>query len=205
VSTRDVFSGQELARLRGFPDISGEELIRFFTLSAADEAFVRSMRRPSTVLGVAVQLCALPWLGFVPDEVGATPLVAVTRLASRLGMPAGELAGYGLREQTRTDHLRMVMSYRGWRTADELSVKELDEFLLARAMEHDAPSLLFRLACEHLITTRVVRPGPVKLERVAAARARAERETYDRVSLICSPRPGRRSWTGCWWWTRGSA
>jgi len=185
VSTRDVFSGQELARLRGFPEISREELIRFFTLSAADEAFVRSMRRPSTVLGVAVQLCALPWLGFVPDEVGAAPAVAVTRLASRLGMPAGELAGYGLREQTRTDHLRMVMSYLGWRTADELSVKELDEFLLARAMEHDAPSLLFRLACEHLITTRVVRPGPVKLlERVAAARARAERETYDRVALL---------------------
>ena len=185
VSTRDVFSGQELARLRGFPEISREELIRFFTLSAADEAFVRSMRRPSTVLGVAVQLCALPWLGFVPDEVGAAPVVAVTRLASRLGMPAGELAGYGLREQTRTDHLRMVMSYLGWRTADELSVKELDEFLLARAMEHDAPSLLFRLACEHLITTRVVRPGPVKLlERVAAARARAERETYDRVAHL---------------------
>ena len=154
-------------------------------MSAADEAFVRSMRRPSTVLGVAVQLCALPWLGFVPDEVGAAPVVAVTRLASRLGMPAGELAGYGLREQTRTDHLRMVMSYLGWRTADELSVKELDEFLLARAMEHDAPSLLFRLACEHLITTRVVRPGPVKLlERVAAARARAERETYDRVAHL---------------------
>ena len=132
-----------------------------------------------------VQLCALPWLGFVPDEVGAAPVVAVTRLASRLGMPAGELAGYGLREQTRTDHLRMVMSYLGWRTADELSVKELDEFLLARAMEHDAPSLLFRLACEHLITTRVVRPGPVKLlERVAAARARAERETYDRVAHL---------------------
>jgi len=39
-----------------------------------------------------------------------------------------------------------VMSYLGWRTADELSLKELDEFLLARAMEHDSPSLLFRLA-----------------------------------------------------------
>jgi len=168
VSTRDVFSEHELARLRGFPEeVSPEELIRFFTLSAADEAFVRSMRRPATVLAVAVQLCALPWLGFVPDEVGAAPMVAVTRLAGRLGISAGELAGYGLREQTRTDHLRMVMSYLGWRTADEVSVKELDEFLLARAMEHDAPSLLFRLACEHLITTRVVRPGPVKLSLFA--------------------------------------
>jgi uncharacterized protein DUF4158 len=80
------------------------------------------------------------------------------------------------------------MSYLGWRSADGLSLKELDEFLLARAMEHDSPSLLFRLACAHLITARVVRPGPVKLlERVAAARARAERETYDRIAHLLTP------------------
>jgi len=190
VSTRDVFSEQELAGLRGFPEISPEEVIRFFTLTAADEAFVASMRQPETVLGVAVQLCSLPWLGFLPDEVTAAPAVAVERLAARLGIVASELAGYGRREQTRTDHLRAVMAYRGWRSAEEPSLKELDEFLLARAMEHDSPTLLFRLACEHLITARVVRPGPVKLlERVATARTRAERETYDRIAhLLTGPR-----------------
>ena len=188
MSARDVFSEQELAELRGFPGISPEELIRFFTLTGADEAFVRSMRQPATVLGVAVQLCTLPWLGFVPDGVAAAPGVAVERVGSRLGISTGVLAGYGRREQTRTDHLRAVMSYLGWRTADELSLKELDEFLLARAMEHDSPSLLFRLACQHLITARVVRPGPVKLlERVAAARARAERETFDRIAHLLTP------------------
>ena len=66
-----------------------------------------------------------------------------------------------------------------------LEVKELDEFLLARAMEHDSPSLLFRLACEHLCASQVVRPGVVTLgERVAAARAKAERETYDRLAYL---------------------
>ncbi len=188
MSTRDVFSEQELARLRGFPEISAEELIRFFTLTSADEAFVRSMRRPATMLGVAVQLCSLPWLGFVPDDVAAAPPAAVSRLAERLGIAAGELADYGAREQTRTDHLRAVLAYRSWRSADELSLKELDEFLLARSMEHDSPTLLFRLACQHLITERVVRPGPVKLlERVAAARARAERETHDRIAHLLTP------------------
>ena len=111
MSTRDVFSEHELAGLRGFLGISQEELIRFFTLSAADEAFVRSMRQPATMLGVAVQLCSLPWLGFVPDEVAAVPRVAVERVAGRLGIASGELAGYGQREQTSTDHLRTVMSY----------------------------------------------------------------------------------------------
>lgn len=95
MSTRDVFSEQELARLRGFPEITSEELIRFFTLSSEDEAFVRSMRRAATMLGVAVQLCSLTWLGFVPDDVAAAPWAAVTRLAERLGLAAGELVGYG--------------------------------------------------------------------------------------------------------------
>lgn len=57
MSAREVFSEQELARLRGFPEISRTELVRFFTLTTADEAFVRSMRRATIVLGAAVQLC----------------------------------------------------------------------------------------------------------------------------------------------------
>lgn len=105
MATRDVFSDEELGQLRGFPEISRAELIRFFTLSAADEAFVRRFRGPGNVLGAAVQLCTLPWLGFVPDEVASAPAVAVARLADRLGVAVAELDGYGTRGQTRTDHL----------------------------------------------------------------------------------------------------
>ncbi len=53
----------------------------------------------------------------------------------------------------------------------ELEFKELDEFLLAGALEQDSPTLLFRLACEYLISVRVIRPGlATVLERVAHAR-----------------------------------
>jgi len=89
-----------------------------------------------------VQLCTLPWLGFVPDDVTAAP----ARLSDRLGIPVGELPGYG-REQTRTGHLRDIVAFLGWRTVDGPRWKELEEFLLARAMEHDSPKLLFRQAC----------------------------------------------------------
>jgi hypothetical protein len=64
-----------------------------------------------------------------------------------------------------------------------MELKELDEFLLARALEHDSPTLLFRLACEYLISARVLRPGPgTVIERVAHARAEAQRETFDRLA-----------------------
>ena len=83
MATQDVFSAEELARLRGFPEINRAELIRYFTLTGADEAFVRQFRTGRNVLGVAVQLCTLPWLGFVPDDVSAAPAAVVGRLSQR--------------------------------------------------------------------------------------------------------------------------
>ena len=158
-----VFSDEDLERLRSFPQINREELIRFFTLTPADVEFIDPGRGrgPSDRLGMAVQLCTLPWLGFVPDDVTSAPAVAVARLSERLQVPVGELRAYGERDQTRTDHLRSAARYLGWRQASVLELDELDEFLLARALEHDSPTLLFRLACEHLISARVIRPGVI--------------------------------------------
>jgi hypothetical protein len=79
----------------------------------------------------------LPWLGYVPDDVAAAPVAAVGRLSQRLGVPMGELREYGSRSQTRTDHLREVAAYSGWRQMDAVGWKDLDEFLFARAMEGD--------------------------------------------------------------------
>jgi tRNA(Met) C34 N-acetyltransferase TmcA len=84
VATR-VFADEELQRLREFPEISREELFRYFTLSPADLAFVAPQGRGASVrLGLAVILCSLPWLGFVRDIVTAAPPVAVARLAEQL-------------------------------------------------------------------------------------------------------------------------
>src|SRR6266853_155997 len=131
----------------GFPEPARAELIRYFTLAPADEAFVRKFRGQDNVMGVAVQLCTLPWLGFVPDDVAAAPAAVVARLSEKLGVPVGALRGYGAREQTRTGHLREVAGYLGWRTVDGPRWKDLEEFLSARAMEHDSPKLLVRQAC----------------------------------------------------------
>ena len=48
MSSRDVFSPNELAELRGFPEISREELIRYFTLTPAEVTFVGAKRSPTT-------------------------------------------------------------------------------------------------------------------------------------------------------------
>lgn len=186
-----MFADEELERLRGFPEISREELFRYFTLTPAELAFVDPGRGrgPAERLGLAITLCTLPWLGFVPDRLATAPTVAVARVAEQLRADPVQIGAYGRRVKTRTEHVRLAAQYLGWRPAGQLELKELDEFLLARAMEHDSPTLLFRLGCEYLISARVIRPGPVTVvERVAHARHQAQTETYDRLAHEFTPR-----------------
>ncbi|MGH3933364.1 MAG: Tn3 family transposase [Pseudonocardiaceae bacterium] len=188
MSTR-MFSEDQLEQLRSFPEIGRDDLIRSFTLTPADVAFVDPGRGrgPADRLGLAVQLATLPWLGFVPDEVPAAPPVAVARLAERLGLDPAVLKGYGKREQTRSDHLRLVAEYLGWKSAPAGSeaIKGLEQFLLDRAMEHDSPTLLFNLATEYLISGKTIRPGVVVLARmVASARTGARALTWEKVAHL---------------------
>jgi hypothetical protein len=184
-----MFSREQYEQLRSFPEISRDELFRYFTLTPADAAFVDpgAGRGPGDRLGMAVQLATLPWLGFVPDDVASAPPAAVARLAERLGLDPGALRGYGRRAQTRSDHLTKVAEYLSWKTAPDGSreMKELEQFLLDRAMEHDSPTLLFNLAREYLMSAKVIRPGAVTLAKmVGTARASATELTSQQVEPL---------------------
>ncbi|MFG6201215.1 DUF4158 domain-containing protein [Nonomuraea sp. JJY05] len=114
------FSDEQMERLRSYPDIGREELIRFFTLTRKDLGFIDNLDRgggrgPAARLGLAVQLCTLPWLGFVPDDIWAVPQAAVLRLANQLAVYPGMLEQYGRRAQTRSDHLKLVLKYLDWK------------------------------------------------------------------------------------------
>ncbi|MEU4345763.1 DUF4158 domain-containing protein [Nocardia sp. NPDC023852] len=65
-----VFADEELVRLREFPDVSREELFRFFTLTPADIPFLTPGRGcgPAERLGLSVALCTLPWSETPPSR-----------------------------------------------------------------------------------------------------------------------------------------
>ncbi|RSM67944.1 hypothetical protein DMB66_14495 [Actinoplanes sp. ATCC 53533] len=95
VATQDVFSAEELARLRGFPEINRAELIQYLTLTGADEAFVRQFRTGRNVLGVAVQLCTLPWRSRPAQHAGRVDVVpAPVRPGRARGGPVRRRAGH---------------------------------------------------------------------------------------------------------------
>lgn len=176
----------ERERLDRFPsEVTQEDVIAFFTLSPTDRDQIPKNSGAHNRLGVALQLGALRFLGFCPDDLGTAPPVIVEYLAIQLGISVEALAAYGGRDQTRTNHLRHVQAYLGFRRANVDDVRRLGEWLLERALKHDRPSLLLHLACEHLHASRIVRPGITQLERiVAAARHKAQAEIFTRLGPV---------------------
>ena len=77
-----------------------------------------------------------------------------------------------LEGRTRRDHRALVLARLGWQASTAGDRKQLDAFLLGRALEHDAPAVLLQLACDWLRNERIVRPSADTLSRrVAAGRA----------------------------------
>ena len=190
-------SDADLARLSGWPgEIADEDLVTFFTLTGDDLAWLSTNYRDENRLGVAVQMCALPWLGWVPDDLAGCPSTAFARLCTALAVDSvgGSelLARYGgWQGRTRRDHQGQVLERLGWQAPSAGVRKQLDEFLLARALEHDAPGVLLQLACDWLRREQIVRPPVDALSRrIAAVRDTARAETYHRlIPLLEPPRP----------------
>ena len=181
-----VFTETERRRLGAFPsEISEPDLIRYFTLSESDLEFVRQQRGDHNRLGFALQLCALRYLGFCPDDIAAAPSAPIAFVADQLQVAPGALHDYGARPQTRTGHLQQIQRHLGFHDATREDLRALANWLLARALEHDKSGLLFQLACEHLRAEKIVRPGVTRLERlVMAARERGHRETFQRLASL---------------------
>jgi hypothetical protein len=167
-----VFPEDQLERLRTFPDIGRDDLIRYFTLTRADVAFLDPGRGrgPADRLGLAVALATLPWLGSCPTRCGRRRRRRWPGWRSSWAGSSGA-GGYGQRAHTRSDHVRLVAGYLGWKSApaDSAAMKGLEQFLLDRAMEHDSPGLLFTVTAEYLISAKTIRPRVVILAKMVAS------------------------------------
>jgi hypothetical protein len=181
----NFLSTTERERWQRFPEtIPQEDLAGYFFLSEADIREVHRQRESFNRWGYALQLCTLRYLGFVPTDFMATPEAAVTWVAEQLGLVPQVLALYTKR-RTQSDHRQAVRAYVGFRQAPPLDGYALQTWLVARALEHDKPTLLLQLACEKLHRERLVRPGVTRLERfVATAREQAHEETFRQLTPL---------------------
>ena len=109
-----------------FPnEIAQADLITYFTLSSADLAQIRKQRGSANRLGFALQLCALRYLGFIPQQQETIPDEVIHYVAEQLQIQPEALAHYGQRPNTGVDHLKAITQYLGFRKATTEDVERL--------------------------------------------------------------------------------
>lgn len=178
----------ERGRLSGFPaELPEEDLYSYFTLSGPDRAVISARSAPTIRLGFALSLCAVRYLGFCPEDLGGAPKSVLWYVGEQVGASVEAIKDYGQREQTRTDHLRIIYEHLGYSRVDEDDLDALSEWLAERALEHDDQALLVSLAAERLRVHKLVRPALYRLERMASsAREQAVEQTFHTLSPVLS-------------------
>src|SRR4051794_26534037 len=128
-------SDAEIERLERFPEAVDERsLARYFALDADDLRFVRRQHSPAGQLGIALRLCSLRWLGFVPDDLTAAPAEAIAALGAVLDAPPRAIFDYSVRPQTRREHRPLVREHAGFRTGRRAELETLAVSARARAV-----------------------------------------------------------------------
>ncbi len=167
-----------------FPvEIDDHDLRRCFVIAEFERGEIVDRRYgPAGRLAAGLQLGALRLVGFVPADLTSAPDEVVHFVAGQVDASPSDMGDYTTRTKTRYDHVDAVEQVLGFRRSDRGDLKALGDWLVERAMEHDRPIVLFRMACEHLRSERIVRPGATTIERaVVTARQRAIEETYLRI------------------------
>jgi hypothetical protein len=184
----------ERRRLERFPDrIAVEDLRACFALSDRDRVVIFEQRGPENRLGLAVSLCAVGFLGFVPEDIASIRDEALGFVAGQVDAAPHELLAYGARAQTRSDHLQLALSHLQWRRMNDADRAQLAVWLVERAVEHDSPAALLVLVAEHLRARRVLRPPVDTLARmIVTARANAHRRVEQLLADQLAPERRRQ-------------
>jgi hypothetical protein len=180
---------KEREQLACFPDdIPHWDLITSFTLTAQDHTFIQTHRNDAHRLGVALQHCTVRYLGFCPTHLHTAPHRAISYLAEQLHVNSSVFQDYGTRRMTQSAHFQAVLDHLGFRRVQAEEQEQLLAWLTERALEHDKPTLLLQMACEHLKSQHLLRPGVTILERlVITARTQAHHESLRRLQPLSTP------------------
>jgi hypothetical protein len=90
--------------VEGWPAaIDRHDLVRYFAVAGEDLAFVRGQRGAANQLGIGVQLGALRWLGFIPEDLAGVPEEALSTLGAALDVAPRAIFDYAVRAPVRAD------------------------------------------------------------------------------------------------------
>jgi TnpA family transposase len=112
MARRFVLSSTQRTQLLALPQ-TDEEMIRHYTLSSTDLAFIRQRRGSANRLGMGAQLCLLRFPGNSLSPGTELPAPIVRMLARQLRIDPARWPEYAARDETRREHLIELRGYLG--------------------------------------------------------------------------------------------
>lgn len=179
---RELLSPIQRAAILALPEDEGE-LIRRYPFTTRDMALVQQRRGDSNRFGFAVHLCHLRFPGQILGA-GESPDPRLTRLVARqLGLDSEVWSEYAQRDQTRREHLQLIIDAYGYRQFSAASYRELALWLLPLAMQSDQGMVLAQTVLEELRIRKIIVPPISVVERLCAeAASRALRQIHQALT-----------------------
>ena len=161
---RSILSATERESLLALPDTK-DELIRQYTFNETDLSIIRQHRGPANRLGFAVQLCYLRFPGIFLgiDELPFPPLLRM--VAAQLKVPVESWNEYGLREQTRREHLVELQTVFGFKPFTMSHYRQAVHTLTELALQTDKGIVLASALVENLRRQSIILPAMNAIER----------------------------------------
>ena len=167
-------------------EISEYDVMQFFQVTHKDKIFLKSFKRESNQLGIALQIGIIRFMGFLPDKwQEQIPENVASMISRQLNKSMDLLSGYTQRDNTRTEHLNRIMKYLGFRKWQPMDEIWLAPWLLNKGLEHDNQSILLQEICLKLGQEKIFKPSIGNLERIVCGLdEQLHQETYRRFSVL---------------------
>jgi hypothetical protein len=162
------------------PPTDQRELVRYYTLSAADLAAIRRCRGDHNRLGHALMLCYLRYPGRPLKAGERPPRPLLLFVAEQIDALPESIEDYLAAERNRQRHVAELQDRLGLRPFGTRPAADLAGWLLPHAIENDRLAHLAGLVMEECRRRRIVVPLPGALERLHPPRQKStKRATVD--------------------------
>jgi TnpA family transposase len=175
---RELLTSSERLELLAFPTDEGE-LIRLYTLTKTDLAFVRQHRGDHNRLGIAVLMSYLRYPGRVlaGDERPHGPVLDI--VAGQLGIPVDVWDVYAERDATRRSHLLELLPRLGMEQFGTRHYRSISASLDPTALQTTRGIVLAQTVVNELRRRLIVLPPVAVIERLCAeTMTRAQRMVF---------------------------
>ena len=180
---RELLTPEDRLKYTEMPDdIEENELAIYFTLTSYDIEVINRHRKSYNVLGFALQLCMLRYLGCTLMDIEIIPVIVLDYVSEQLSINNERLGLYST--ATKYYHLEEIKKIYGFKSFAIKEYRHLLKLLYQTALVNDTPAYLIETAIKSLKKDKIILPAIATIERAAwEARKKAENKIF---KLICS-------------------